>query len=385
MKIALVENFGADFLSARLRYALFLKREGVDVTAIIPKDGHRNVIEKEGIRVVEVGENIRGISLLNKLNYAIKLRLILKKENFDLVHFYRLQPNIIGTFVAGMFTNSKIVNHITGLGVAFTNRKSKNLGLQFIIKFLYKFNSFLFSPYTIYQNKQDVLDLGIHKNSVCIEGSAVNETKFDFKKIDLFKVGIENFKIENGLPDNDFKVFLFVSRLLKEKGIIELIEGFIEAQRESITPIYLILVGWSDEENPSSVSPKALKEIIKDYENIRFLGKRSDIDLLIAMSDVCILPTYYREGTPRFLLESMAMGKAIITTDMPGCNHLIPSGENGVLIKPRSVVEIKKAILGILDRNIVQLGNKSNELYHEKFSEEKVYPAILNLYKSISV
>jgi glycosyltransferase involved in cell wall biosynthesis len=271
------------------------------------------------------------------------------------------------------------------LGVAFTNKKSKNLILQFIIKFLYRFNSYLFSPYTIYQNKQDALDLGIHNKSVCIEGSAVNESKFDLERIDLRKDDIKNFKKENGLPACDAKVFLFVSRLLKEKGILELIDGFVEAQQESIVPIYLLLVGWSDEENPSSVTPMELQELTKDYNNIKFLGKRSDVDLLIASSDVSILPTYYREGTPRFLLESMAMGKAIITTDMPGCNHLIPSGENGELIKPKSVIEIKNAILRILDRDIVQLGNKSNELYKEKFSEEKVYPAILNLYKSIPV
>ncbi|HEU4789729.1 MAG TPA: glycosyltransferase, partial [Flavobacterium sp.] len=184
MKIALVENFGSDFVGARLRYALFLKENGIEVTAIIPNDGHRKIIEEQGIRVMEVGANIRGNGIVNKINYAIKLRSILKNENFDLVHFYRLQPNIIGTFVAGISTKSKIVNHVTGLGVAFTNKKSKNLILQFVIKFLYRFNSYLFSPYTIYQNKQDALDLGVHKKSICIEGSAVNESKFDVEAVE---------------------------------------------------------------------------------------------------------------------------------------------------------------------------------------------------------
>jgi glycosyltransferase involved in cell wall biosynthesis len=383
MKIALVENFGADFVGARLRFALFLQKNGVDVIAIIPQDGHYEIINNQGIRVIEVGANIRGKGIANKINYAKKLRSILKSEKFDIVHFYRLQPNIIGTFVSGISTTSKIVNHVTGLGVAFIDKSSKNLLLQFLIKFLYQFNNYCFSPYTIFQNKQDTYDLGIHKKAICIEGSAVNESKFNKEVTKLKEEEILNLKKEIGLPVEGAKVFLFVSRLLKEKGILELIEGFVAAQKETDTPIYLLLVGWSDEENPSSVKPEELEQLIKGDDKIKFLGKRSDVDLLLALSDVSILPTYYREGTPRFLLESMAMGNAIITTDMPGCNHLIPTGENGELIQPKSVSEVKNAILHILDRDLIYLGVKSNELYQEKFSENKVYPAILDLYKSL--
>jgi glycosyltransferase involved in cell wall biosynthesis len=383
MKVALVENFGADFFGARLRFALYLKENGLEVIAIIPQDGHREIVEEQGIRVIEVGANIRGNGILNKIRYAVDLRSILKSENFDIVHFYRLQPNIIGTFVAGVYTSSKIVNHVTGLGVSFTNKSLKNLFLQYLIKFLYQFNSYYFRPFTILQNKQDASDLGIHKRFICIEGSAVNESKFNIELKKLKREEIIYLKKEIVLPLDDVKVFLFVSRLLKEKGILELIEGFTAAQKESMVSICLLVVGWCDEENPSSVKPTELKELIKDVTNIQFLGKRSDVDLLLALTDVSILPTYYREGTPRFLLESMAMGKAIITTDMPGCEHLIPSGENGELIQPKSANEIKNAILRILGRDLTYLGVKSNELYLEKFSERTVYPAILNLYKSL--
>jgi glycosyltransferase involved in cell wall biosynthesis len=383
MKIALVENFGADFVGARLRFALFLKENGVEVTAIIPKDGHRDAIEIHGIKVVEVGENIRGNGIKNKITFAKNLREILKAEQFDIVHFYRLQPNIIGTFIAGISTKSTIVNHVTGLGVAFTDKSAKNLILQFVIKTFYKINYYLFSPHTIFQNNDDVKDLGIYKKSVCIEGSAVDESRFN-NNIDINKKNeILNLRTELGILTADSKNFLFVSRLLKEKGVLELIQGFIEAQNKTEKPIYLIIVGWSDVENPSSVNPLKIQEIIKDHQNIKFLGKRSDIDLLLGVADVSILPTYYREGTPRFLLESMSVGRALITTDMPGCNHLVPDKSNGELIKPRDVNEIKDGILRILERNTIDLGMKSNIIYKEKFSEQKVYSSILNLYKSI--
>jgi predicted CoA-binding protein len=99
MKIALVENFGADFVGARLRLAIYLKSQGFTVSAIIPNDGHSEITESKGIRVIEVDGNIKAKGILVKLNVAKQLKLILKEENFDIVHFFRLQLNVIGTFV----------------------------------------------------------------------------------------------------------------------------------------------------------------------------------------------------------------------------------------------------------------------------------------------
>ena len=384
IKIALVENLGSDFVSARLRFALFLEENGIKVTAIIPNDGHREIIEAQGIKTIEVGVNIRGKDVLNKLQYAKKIKQILKEETFDIVHFYRLQPNIIGTFIAGFFTKSKIVNHVTGLGVAFTDNSLKNRVFQLLIKFLYQLNSFCFNPYTIYQNKQDSFDLGIHKNTMCIEGSAVNESRFFLANTLSKTVELKVLRDELGIKEGEEpKVFLFVSRLLKEKGILELIEGFKQAIEETKSSIKLLLVGWSDVENPSSVLPSELDNLIEGYDSIQFLGKRSDIDLLLCVSQISILPTYYREGTPRFLLESMAMHNAIITTKMPGCDHLVPDNKNGLLIEPKSIGAIKKAIIEILSKDLVKLGEESNKLYFDQFSEDKVYNKVLKLYKSI--
>lgn len=384
MKIALVENFGADFIGARLRLAIYLQKKGVEVTAIIPKDGNRLQIEEAGIRVLEVGANIRSKGLKVKYEYAKRLRLILKEENFDLVHFFRLQPNVIGTFVAGLTTDSKIINHVTGLGVAYVNKSMKNRVLQFLIGSSYKLNKFFFNPHIIYQNKYDSYDLGIVKNTSCIEGSAVNEDKFNFNFIKSQKIELEKIKDDlNIIEDDKEKIFIFVSRLLKEKGVLELIEGFKLAQAESTKKIRLLIVGWSDTENPSAVSANELKLLIKNSPRINFLGKRSDVQNLLAISHVSILPTYYREGTPRFLLESMVMKNAIITTDMPGCNHLVSKGENGLLIEPKSSLAVKNAVLEILNKDLEKLGEEGSKLYFEKFSEDIVYSKILNLYKVI--
>ena len=121
--------------------------------------------------------------------------------------------------------------------------------------------------------------------------------------------------------------------------------------------IQLLIVGWFDENNNSSLNKNSLKNLIQGYENIKFLGKQSDIPEIISLADVSILPTYYREGTPRFLLESMAMKKPIITTKMPGCDHLINNNENGILIEPRSVKAIEKSISFICEKDLPKMGN----------------------------
>ena len=111
-KIVLIENSGSDFYNSRLRYALHLKSLGNLVYAIIPDDGYFDQINSSGINVILVSNNIRGSGILNKIIYGIDLIRIFKNIKFDIVHTFRLQPNIIGTLVAGTITKSKIVNHI---------------------------------------------------------------------------------------------------------------------------------------------------------------------------------------------------------------------------------------------------------------------------------
>ena len=126
MKIALIENFGSDFYGARVRYALFLQKLGHEVIAIVPNDGYTEKIRNAGINTIAIDIDIRERSLSAMLKFGQKLGKIFRKEKFDVIHLYRMQPNIIGTSFA--FFNSpksKIINHITGLGVAFTKTSYK--------------------------------------------------------------------------------------------------------------------------------------------------------------------------------------------------------------------------------------------------------------------
>ena len=379
MKIALIENLGIDFYNARLRYALHLQNLGYEVYAIVPDDGFLEKIKSHGINVIAVSNNIRGSGIKNKLKYARDLMRIFRTNQFDIVHTYRLQPNIIGTFIAGILTKSKIVNHITGLGTAFNHVSVKYKLMQLLTKTFYRFNNLLFEPVSIFQNHYDITDLGLTNKSFCVKGSSVNEDRFNCNSISISKVNV--LKEKYNLLGIDAINFLFVSRLLKEKGIIELIEGFKLASK--INKIQLLIVGWFDENNESSLNLNSLNDLIQGYDNIKFLGKQMDIPEILSLTDVSILPTYYREGTPRFLLESMAMKKPIITTKMPGCDHLIYNNENGILIDSKSIDAIEKSINSICKQELSTMGKSSYKLYKREFSEKIVYNSLIDIYKNL--
>lgn len=378
MKIALIENFGSDFYGARLRYALFLQQLGHEVIAIVPNDGYADKIKEAGITTIALDIDIRQRSLVSMLSFGFQLGKIFKREKFDVIHLYRMQPNIIGTPFAYWYGNKcKIVNHITGLGVAFTKDSFKFNCIKTIIKTFYNINNSLFGAQLIFQNEEDKNELGNHSSFQVIKGSAVNEDRF---KLNILPSTDLKDQLNKEYHLTEGKTLIFVSRLLKQKGLSHLIEAINLINQSENQKINLLIAGWIDPNNPDSFT----QEEIKHYgtqEGVVFLGKRSDINDIIALADIAVLPTYYREGTPRFLLEAMAMGKAILTTDMPGCNHLVKDNKNGVLVKPQSTDEIVKGLNYLLMNDLNKMGLESHKLYHQEFSEDVVYNQILKLYK----
>ena len=368
MRIAIVENTGSDFFYSRLRLCKFLKKRGYEITAIIPDDGYTLKIEDSGFKVLVLEHNIRGKQIKNKLNLFLDFYKIFRKNKFDIIHFFRLQPNLIGTLTARLTTKSKIINHITGLGYVFSKNSFNHKFVQLILILLYNFNQRLLKAKIVCQNTDDINDLFLMKSTTCIKGSSIDESRF--------------LPSNNKLSKNTIN-FLFVSRIIKEKGIYELVEGFKLAADSTNVKIRLNIVGWFDENNPNSITENDLKKMISNKKSIDFTGKSQKVDEIISKTHVGILPTYYREGTPRFLLECMAMGKTIITTKVPGCSHLFNEEPNiGIMIEPRSIQAVKDAILKVINMDLTKTGKNSRKIYSNYFSEKIVFNEILNLYQN---
>lgn len=381
MKIALIENFGSDFYGARLRYALFLKEKGHDVIAIVPNDGYVEKIKKAGITTLPLDIDIRKRSLGNMLTFAKGLKKIFIQEKFDVVHFYRMQPNIIGTPVAFFsLKKCKIINHITGLGVAFTKSSFKFNVIKAIIKAAYNINNGWFNAQLIFQNEEDKIELGNREKFLVVKGSAVNEDRFR-PDIEVSRQLVD--EVNKSVDLRRGKTLIFVSRLLKQKGLAYLIDAVNKINNSATeTKFNLLVAGWIDPNNPDSFTEAEIQEYGK-LDCVAFLGKRSDVNELMALADIAILPTFYREGTPRFLLEAMAMGKPILTTDMPGCNHLVKGGatRNGILVEVQDSTDIIRGLQSLIDSNLGELGVNSRLIYENEFSEKVVYNQLLDIYK----
>ncbi len=372
-KIAIIENTGKDFFKARIRLANYLKNNGYEITVIVPNDGFLTKIQEANFKVISVGKTIRGKGMINQIKFAVDLYKILNKNQFDIIHCFRMQPNIIGGVLAGLQGHKKIINHVTGLGIVFTYHSFKFKLQQIIVKFFYQLNYRLFKVNFIFQNDQDAVDLNINSNCKVIRGSSVDE--FRFYPYDVSRAGTL-------IKEHNTIYLLFASRLLKSKGLKEIVLAVQSLNKKGEKKIILLISGSVDKENFDSFTQSEISELSKN-KGIVFLGNRNDIPDLINFVDICILPTFYREGSPRFLLESMACAKPIITTNNPGCEELVDVGFNGYISKKQHIDSLKQAIKNTIDCDIEKLGINSRKRYLENFSENIVFNQISTFYKNI--
>ena len=172
---------------------------------------------------------------------------------------------------------------------------------------------------------------------------------------------------------------LFASRLLKEKGVWELLEAVKQLRAENVL-VELLLAGDIYPENPSSLTEEDIKNM-SNMDGVTVLGHSDDMPALFRRADIVVLPSY-KEGTPRVLIEAGASGKPLIATDIAGCRGVVIPGENGELVPVVDVVALKDVIKKLLDIKLQkQYGKRSREIVVEQFSEELVIQRTLEVYE----
>jgi len=374
-RVLLIENFASDFYKARVPFCKFLIAKGWDVYALVPNDHYLELIQKEGIHVIGYDLNRKDKGLFQLIRLIKIYHQIIKQHNIDIIHSFRFQPNLLNV-LANFFNKRKVILHITGLGIAFSNHTPYYLFLRIFSQVIFQIKFFR-SDRVIVQNEDDAKDIwfaGSWKKKLhVIKGSGVNTAYFD---ADLFdKTAL---KKSYNIKDHSI-VFILVTRLIWEKGIKELTDAFGLLQKKHKN-IKLWIVGWTDKDNPRHVD----EDFINSFENndsIFFLGKKDNIRELLAVSDVFIYPSYYREGIPRSILEALSMGLPVITTDTPGCNLTVVPGENGYLIDPRSSEDIKDSVTRLIDHDdLKKMGIRSRELAENKFSNSIIFSQFEKLY-----
>lgn len=290
---------------------------------------------------------------------------LLRKIKPDVVLSYTIKPVIYGTLAAWLSNVPKRFVLISGLGYTFSevDGKDTRTSLQKFIHSLYS-QALSKSDKVFFQNPDDLnlfKKLGILKSN--IPATVVNGSGVD----------INNFNTIP-FPTNSSGTikpsFLLIARLLKDKGLIEYIEAArIIKSRHPDTEFHL--VGYIDE-NPAAITQSQLDEWVESGV-VNYWGKLKDVRPAIAASSVYVLPSY-REGTSRSVLEAMAMGRPIITTDAPGCRETVVDSRNGFLVPIKTVNELADAMEQFIKNPelIENMGKASRKLTEERFDVDKV-------------
>ncbi len=296
-----------------------------------------------------------GISPLGDIKSINQLQKIMADNDIHLVFPYTIKPVIYASMAANRL-NIPVISLITGLGFTFTGVSTKAKVLQKVAEFLYK-RSIKKNKMVIFQNKDDQAlfkKLGLlelNQKTAVVDGSGVNLNRYSFRV---------NEKKEPNAK------FIFVARLIKEKGIHLFINAAKELKKE-FPQAQFHVVGAPDQ-SPSSIPIEELNTLDQNG-TINYHGRVSNIPELLYESDVFVLPSYYREGVPRSILEALSVGLPIITTDTPGCRETILPDKNGILIHPNQQEELTYAMRFFLENptKIKEMGLESRNLAQNKF------------------
>lgn len=366
MKVVVAGNISQSLVNFRGPMMRAMVEAGHEVVAVGPRGETAYVpaIEQLGVKYRSVPLDRAGFNPLADLRYMWALRQLLREERADVFLGYTIKPVIYGCLAARFArvpTSSAI---ITGLGYAFGQNSAKQKIVGGIIKLLY-LSALSGAKVVFFQNPDDRAEFLAHgfvseARTALVAGSGVDLSHFR----------------SSPTPEPPVK-FLMIARLIREKGIDQFVEAAARL-KERFPQARFQVLGPLDA-NPTAVSMDEVNEWTRQGI-VEYLGETADVRPFLRDASVFVLPSYYREGTPRTALEALATGRPIVTTDAPGCRETVVDGENGYLVEPRSSQSLEEALARFLvDPSLVEsMGAVSLQLARTKFDVRLVNQKIMN-------
>ena len=337
---------------------------GYEVIVTGPDRTDVDRIEALGARFVEIPLNKTGTSVVGDIKYCQALTRLFKQEKPDATLGYTVKPVIYGAIAAKEAGVKSINSLVTGGGYTFTATTLKARILGVIVRTLYKVG-FRNADHVIFQNHDDLMEfcerklVNKEKCSV-VNGSGVNLIKF------------------TPSPYPDQMSFFMLSRLLKSKGVREYLEATRVVKQKYPSAKFYIL-GKYETSMQDAVDKEYVERFIDDGIVERF-EETNEVRPYYSMSSVYVLPSY-REGTPRTVLEAMAMGRPIITTDTQGCRETIDDGRNGFLVPIKDSQTLADKMCWFIEHpdQVEIMGKESIRLVREKYDVNKVNQEMIRI------
>ncbi len=354
-------SFAPSLVLFRRRFIKELVSRGCLVKCSAPafSDAIVNDLKKIGVEPVIFPLSRTGLNPITDFFYIRYIYKRLKEDKTEILFAYTVKPVIFGLIAAWLAGVPKRFAMITGAGYAFGGTTVKQKCVGIIVKVLYRF-SLKRANRVFFQNRDD-RDLFLENRLVNADSIAViNGSGIDLK-----------YFIVRKFPSFKPIVFLMVARLLRAKGVVEYLEAAKIASKK-LPNARWVLVGPIDQGNPDSV-PKA--EFIAKLESspVKYFEWTDDVRQHLQKCHVFVLPSY-REGLPRTVLEAMATGRPIITTDVPGCRETVTHGINGLLVPSKDMQSLANAMVEIArdEYKIQKMGVQSRYIAEEKFNSDLI-------------
>lgn len=345
----------------------FLEQNGLEVIVLAGEENKYSSFLHSNFNFIPITNmNTTGINPFEERKLYKEVASVYHKVRPDIVMHYTMKPNIYGGMICGKM-GIPYISTINGLGRTFLKKGiSSRIMISLLKKGLKNAEKVFFQNNDDLQLFESIGVLSSHK-AVRVKGSGVNLNEWD---------GHMTFR-----PPTE-RHFLFAARLIPEKGVME----FIEIAK-LLKPLYpksvFRIVG-------PVVDSRITVSLLRTYDQqglISFGGETDDMKTEFSHCDVVVLPTYYREGIPKVLIEALASGKPIITTDFTGARETIDSGKNGILIAPQNIHDLREAVekVNSLDSSILaEMGRNSRILAEKEFDENMVYEKYLQTIRSIA-
>lgn len=373
-KIVFIGNTAGTLLNFRKELIIELVNKGHTVYCLVSDYTLETEasVKNLGAIPVESTLNSKGINPVADIKSTIELSRLLKKLQPDVVFSYFVKPVIFGTIAAKIAKAPRIIGMIEGLGNAFTPNDTngfdfKKKAIQRIQILLYKLALPLLDTLVVL-NRDDRKDL-VDKFKIKVKDTVV-----------LGGIGVDLERFTYVPFDNLNPVsFVFIARLLKEKGVYEYLEAAKRVKSKHPETTFYILGGF-DDKNPFALRKSELDTYLSSGI-VNYPGHVENVADYLIKSSVFVLPSFYREGVPRSTQEAMAIGRPIITTDVPGCRETIEDGINGFLIPPFDADALADKMSKFIEQPklINEMGRESRRIAELKFDVNEVNDKLINI------
>jgi len=369
-KLLFVVNVDWFFVSHRLSIAKQAIESGYEVHIATGITDHYQLLVESGVKVHPLKLHRSNSGLILLLSELIEIYSVIRTVSPDIVHLVTIKPVLLGGIASRLAKVPAVVFSISGLGHIFLSSGWRATLRMQLVSLLYRLALGNKNRTVIFQNQDDRGKLdgvvkNIAKHSVQIPGSGVDLSLFKYTPM-----------------SSDVAVVALPSRLLAEKGVYE----FVEAAKIVNKPKKIarfVLVGDVDQHNPSSVTPAEIR-YWKNQGAVEILGWRDDIHSVLSSATIIALPSY-REGFPKALIEAAACGRAVVTTDVPGCRDAIEEGLTGILVPVKDANSLAKAIKSLLDdpERCAEMGRAGRKRAEDIFDVNMVVEKHMEIYQEL--